>query len=72
MRKKPWHHSAQLNKLFFKTPLFFSATGLSQTTIGDFPDDHSKPIASVTVQAKSSSSISVTHEAWKYSTEACK
>jgi TonB-linked SusC/RagA family outer membrane protein len=70
MRNKLRQHSAQLNKLFFIIPLFFSVTAFSQTITGTVTDDSQKPIGNVSVQVKGTSRISVTDDAGKYRIEA--
>lgn len=70
MRNKIRQHSAQLNKLFFIIPLFFSVTVFSQTITGIVTDDSKKPISNVSVQVKGTSRITVTDDAGKYSIEA--
>jgi TonB-linked SusC/RagA family outer membrane protein len=70
MRNKLWQYSAQLNKLFFIIPLFFSVTAFSQTITGTVTDDNKKPVSNVSVQVKGTSRISITDDAGKYSIEA--
>ena len=48
MRNWLRQYSAQLNKLFFIIPLFFSTTAFSQIITGTVTDDNKKPIAGVT------------------------
>ena len=63
-------HSAQLNKLFFIVPLFFSITAVSQIITGTVTDENQKPIGNVTVQVKGTSRTSQTDQAGKYSIDA--
>jgi TonB-dependent SusC/RagA subfamily outer membrane receptor len=70
MRKGLRQHSAQLNKLFFIIPLFFSITAFSQIITGTVTDENKKPIGSVTVQVKGTSRASLTNDAGKYSIDA--
>jgi TonB-linked SusC/RagA family outer membrane protein len=70
MRNWLRQHSAQLNKLFFIVPLFFSITAFSQVITGTVTDDNHKPVGNVTVQVKGTSRISQTDQAGKYKIEA--
>jgi len=70
MRNKLRQHAAQLNKLFYIIPLFFSVTALSQTITGTVTDDNQRPIGNVSVQVKGTSRTSMTDDAGKYSIEA--
>src|SRR6185295_2162870 len=70
MRNRLRQHSAQLNKLFFIIPLFFSSTAFSHLITGTVTDDTQKPISNVTVQVKGTSRISQTDHAGKYSIDA--
>ena len=70
MRNMLRQHSAQLNKLFFIVPLFFSITAVSQIITGTVTDENQKPIGNVTVQVKGTSRTSQTDQAGKYSIDA--
>src|SRR4030095_1094205 len=70
MRNRLRQHSAQLNKLFFIVPLFFSITAFSQIITGTVTDENKKPIGSATVQVKGTSRASLTNDAGKYSIDA--